>query len=42
MDLAAHLEYLQTMLREFNSATALNEEILICYCCDRLRPSIQT
>ena len=41
MDWAAHLEHLQTMLRKFNSTAALNEEVLICYFCDGLRPSIQ-
>ena len=41
MDWAAHLEHLQTVLREFDSAAAPNKEVLICYFCDGLRPSIQ-
>ena len=41
MDWAAHLEYLQTLLREFDSAAASNKEVLICYFCDSLRPSIR-
>ena len=41
MDWVAHLEHLQTLLREFNSAAAPNEEVLICHFCDGLRPSIQ-
>ena len=42
MDWAAHLEHLQTVLREFDSAAAPNEEVLIRYFCDGLRPSIRT
>ena len=41
MDWAAHLEHLQIMLREFDSAATLNEEVLICYFYDGLKPSIQ-
>ena len=41
MDWAAHLNHLQTVLREFDSTTAPNEGVLICYFCDGLRPSIQ-
>ena len=41
MDWAAHLEHLQIVLREFNSAAAPNKKVLICYFCDGLRPSIQ-
>ena len=40
MDWAAHLEHLQTMFREFDSAAAPNEEVFICYFYDGLRPSI--
>ena len=29
------------MLKKFNSATAFTDEVLICYFCDSLRPSIQ-
>ena len=41
MDWAAHLEHLQTVLREFDFAAAPNQEDLICYFCDNLRPSIR-
>ena len=40
MDWAAYLEHLQTMLKKFDSATALNKEILICYFHNSLKPSI--
>ena len=41
MDWAAHLEHLQTVLKEFNPVTAPTEKVLICYFYDGLRPSIQ-
>ena len=41
MDWVAHLDYLQTVFREFNFAATPNEEGLICYFCDSLKPSIQ-
>ena len=40
MDWAAHLKQLQTVLKEFDPAAAPNEEVLICYFCNGLRPSI--
>ena len=42
MDLAAHLEHLQTVLKEFNTTTASIEEVLICYFCDGLRAFIRS
>ena len=41
MDWAAHLKYLQTVLKEFDPAVAPTEEVLICYFCNGLKPSIQ-
>ena len=41
MDWAADLEHLQTVLKEFYSAAAPNKEVLICNCCDGMRPSIR-
>ena len=41
MDLVAHMEHLQTALKEFNSIAALNEETLIPYFRDGLHPFIQ-
>ena len=41
MDWAAHLEHLQTVLKEFNPAATPTEEVLICYFCDSLKPSIR-
>ena len=41
IDWAAHLEHLQTVLKEFDPAAAPTEEVLICYFCDGLRPSIR-
>ena len=40
MDWAAHLEHLQTVLKEFDPAAAPTKEVLIRYFCDGLRPSI--
>ena len=37
---AAHLEHFQTVLKEFDFATVPNEEVLIRYFCNSLRPSI--
>ena len=41
MDWAAHLEYLQVVLREFDFVAAPNEGIMIWYFWESLRPSIQ-
>ena len=41
MDWAAHLEHLQTALKELDFADGPNEEVLICYICDGLKPSIR-
>ena len=41
MDWVAHLEHLQTVFKEFDLAAAPTEEVLICYFCDGLRPSIR-
>ena len=41
MELSAHLEHLQIVLNEFNSNTAPTEEVMICFFCDCLKPSIQ-
>ena len=41
MDWAAQLEHLQTVLREFDSTAAPNEEVLICYFYNSLKSSIQ-
>ena len=41
IDWAAHIEHLQTVLKEFNPVAAPTEEVLICYFCDGLRPSIR-
>ena len=41
MDWAAHLEHLQTVLKEFDPVAAPNEEVLIRYFRDGLRPSIR-
>ena len=41
MDWAAYLEYLQTVLKEFDLAAAPTEEVLICYFCNGLRLSIR-
>ena len=41
MDWAAHLEYLETVLKEFDPAAASTKEVLICYFCDGLRSSIR-
>ena len=41
MDWAAYLEHLQIVLKEFDPAAASTEEVLICYFCNSLRPSIQ-
>ena len=41
MDWAAHLEHLQTVLREFNADTVILERVLIRLFRDGLRPSIR-
>ena len=41
MDWTAHLEHLQTVLKEFDPAAAHTEEILTRYFCNGLRPSIR-
>ena len=41
MDWVAYLEYLQTVLKKFDPAAARTKEVLICYFCDGLRPSIR-
>ena len=41
MELAAHLKHLQTVLREFDPAATPNEEVLIWYFCNSLRPFIR-
>ena len=41
MDWAAHMEHLQAVPKEFDPIVALNEETLICYFRNGLRPSIQ-
>ena len=41
MDRATHLEHLQTVLREFNSAATPNKQVLIGYFYDNLRFFIQ-
>ena len=41
MDWAAHLEHLQTVLKEFDSAATPNDKVLICYFRDRLRSFIR-
>ncbi len=41
LDWAAHLEPLQAVLKEFVPTAALNEETLICYFREGLRPSIR-
>ena len=40
MDWAVHLEHLQTVLRKFDPTAAPTEEVLICYFCNGLKPSI--
>ena len=40
MDWAAQLEHLQTMLKEFDLAAAPNEEVLIFYFRNGLKPFI--
>ena len=41
MDWAAYLEHLQAVLREFDLVAAPNEDIMIRYFQEGLRPSIQ-
>ena len=41
MDWAAHLEHLQAVLREFDSVAAPNEDTMIRYFREGLRPSIR-
>lgn len=41
LDWAAHLEHLQTVLKEFDLIAALNEAVLIWHFRDGLKPSIQ-
>ncbi len=41
MDWAAHLEYLKAVLKEFDPVAAPNEDLLIRYFRDGLRPSIR-
>ena len=41
LDWAAHLEHLQTVFREFNSIAAPNEDTMIRYFREGLRPSIR-
>ena len=40
-DWAAYLEHLQAVLQEFNPVATLNEEIIIRYFREGLRPSVQ-
>ena len=40
MDCAAHLEYFQTVLKEFDPVAARNKEVMIRYFREGLRPSI--
>ena len=40
MNWTAHIEHLQTVLKEFNFAVALNKEVLICHFCNGLKSSI--
>ena len=40
-DWAAHLEYLLAVFQEFDLATTLNEEIMIRYFREGLKPSIR-
>ena len=40
MDWAAHPKHLQIVLKEFDHAVASNEEVLICYFRNSLKPSI--
>lgn len=40
MDLAAYLEHLQTVIKEFDATTAPKKNLLICYFQDGIRPSI--
>ena len=42
MDWAAHLEYLQTVLWEFNTNAVISEPVFIRLFCNGLRPSICT
>lgn len=41
INLAAHLEHLETVLKEFDLDIASNKEVLICYFCNGLRSSIR-
>ena len=41
MDWAAHLEYLQAVLQEFDSIAAPKKDTMIRYFCEGLRPSIR-
>lgn len=40
MDRVVHLDYLETVLKEFNTAATPNEELLICHFRNNFRPSI--
>ena len=41
MDWAAHLEHLQTVLREFNTDAVISEPVLICLLYNGLWPSMR-
>ncbi len=41
LDSAAHIEYLQAVLKKFDAINAPNKTTLICYFREELRPAIQ-